>query len=264
MIVQSLEKIGFLSLNTRRLGPCYQCEKTITTYYVPELKRWYCEDCYYSNPQNKEFNYLIGLLSSEDTMATPNLQELMARLDKLEAENTALKAKSTDNVFVGGTDNLTLKHRQVNPRGWAVPTKNQQGQGYLRSGEFPMGFFVSQDGTKIVLHQEIPATPREVQLFKERFLMQQIVVAKRRTDQAGSSTPTTPGATPTSTPTSSTTSASSTPTPATAASGKTFASLSQAEKDALVAEARGLMEAGLFTSLPEALGSVLSSKHISK
>ena len=256
-VIQSLESIGFVSLNTRRLGPCFQCEKTITTYYLPELKRWYCEDCYYSNPQNKEFNYLIGLLSSEDKMATPNLQELMARLDKLEAENTALKAKSTDNVFVGGTDNLTLKHRQVNPRGWAVPTKNQQGQGYLRSGEFPMGFFVSQDGTKIVLHQEIPATPREVQLFKERFLMQQIVVAKRRTDQAGSSSPTTPGATPSSTPT-----ASATSTPA--ATGKTFATLTQAEKDALVVEARGLIEAGLFTSLPEALGSVLSSKHISK
>ena len=189
-------------------------------------------------------------------MATPNLQELMARLERLEAENTALKARGTDNLFVNTIDNLTLKHRQLSPSGWATPTKSQNGQGYLRCANFPMQYFVSQDGTKIVLHTEIPASAREIQLFKDRFLMQQIVVAKRRQQDGqptSTSAPSVPGAstpTPTSTPAST--------------GGKTFASLSTDERNALVAEANSLLSTGLYPTLPEALASVLSAHKISK
>lgn len=254
-MIPRLESIGFFSFNTRRIGPCDQCKETLQTYYIPEAKYWLCESCYYTDEGNKEFiSFLAQELSGINMANQPNIQELMERLDKLEAENVALKAKATDNVFVGGTDNLTLKHRQANPRGWAVPTKRQDGQGFLRSGDFPMGYFISQDGTKIVLHQEIPVTPREIQLFKDRYLSQGIVIAKRRQQD---------GTNASSTPTSPTVSAPPTATPP-ASSTRSFASLSQAEKNAFVTEAQGLLATGLYTTLPEALESVLSGHKISK
>jgi hypothetical protein len=260
MIVQQLEKIGFLSLFTQRIGPCINCEKTILTYYIPEMKYWICEECYYHNNENKELISFIDVVINENTMATPNIQELMARLDRLEQENRSLKAKSTDNVFVGSTDNLTLKNRQLSQRGWAVPTKNQQGQGFLRCGDFPMSYFLSDKGDKVILHTEIAVAPHEAQLFKERFLMQQMVVAKRRqgTDGQAPSAPV-PAPTPsTSTPSTPTVSI---PAPAT---GKSWATLPQSEKDSVVAEANGLVAAGLFPDLASALGSVLHGRNISK
>src|SRR6266567_3213915 len=243
MIVQQLEKIGFLSYFTRRIGPCVNCEKVILTYYIPE---------------NKELiSYLTHVLN-ENTMATPNIQELMARLDKLETENRALKSKSTDNIFIGGTDNLTLKNRALSQRGWGIPTKNQQGQGFLRCGDFPMSYFLKEDGKAVVLHTEIPVAPHEAQLFKERFLMQQLVVAKRRQDGGATQAPSTPASTSAYTPPTSTATATPAPT------GKSWATLPQAEKDAVIAEANGLVSAGLFADLTSALGSVLHGRNISK
>jgi hypothetical protein len=245
-----------MSLFTQRLGPCVACERVIHTYYIPDMKYWICEECYYHNQENKELISFIDVVLNENTMATPNIQELMTRLDRLEQENRSLKAKSTDNVFVGSTDNLTLKNRQLSQRGWAVPTKNQQGQGFLRCGDFPMSYFISDKGDKVVLHTEIAVAPHEAQLFKERFLMQQMVVAKRRNPEA----PATPSA-PTPTPTQTTTPTVSTPAPAT---GKSWATLPQSEKDSVVAEANGLVAAGLFPDLASALGSVLHGRNISK
>jgi hypothetical protein len=254
-LISKLESIGFFSFNTRRIGPCDQCKETLQTYYIPETKFWLCESCYYTDESNREFiSFLSQELSGINMANQPNIQELMVRLDKLEAENVALKAKATDNVFVGGTDNLTLKHRQANPRGWAVPTKRQDGQGFLRSGDFPMGYFINKEGTAIILHQEIPVSAREIQLFKDRYLSQGIVVAKRRIqDGQPTSTPSAPTSTtsvPTATPPASTT--------------RSFASLTQAEKNAYVSEAQGLLATGLYTTLPEALESVLSGHKISK
>ncbi len=259
MIVQQLEKIGFLSYFTRRIGPCVNCEKVILTYYIPEMHYWICEECYYHNEENKELISYLTVLTNENTMATPSIQELMARLDKLEKENQTLKAKSTDNIFVGGTDNLTLKNRQLSQRGWGIPTKNQQGQGFLRCGDFPMSYFLRDDGKAVVLHTEIPVAPHEAQLFKERFLMQQLVVAKRR-QQDGGATPSAP---------SSSTPAYTQPTPtatvsAPAPAGKSWSTLPEAEKSAIINEANGLISAGLFNDLASALGSVLHGRNISK
>ncbi len=258
MIVQQLEKIGFLSYFTRRIGPCVNCEKVILTYYIPEMHYWICEECYYHNPENKELISYLTHIINENTMATPSIQELMARLDKLETENRALKSKSTDNIFIGGTDNLTLKNRALSQRGWGIPTKNQQGQGFLRCGDFPMSYFLKEDGKAVVLHTEIPVAPHEAQLFKERFLMQQLVVAKRRQDGGATQAPSTPVSTSAYTPPTSTATATPAPT------GKSWATLPQAEKDAVIAEANGLVSAGLFADLTSALGSVLHGRNISK
>ncbi len=192
-------------------------------------------------------------------MAQVSYEQILARLNAVEAENRKLKASREDNIFVGTTDNLTLKHRALNPRAWGVPTKNQEGKTFFRCSDFPFTFDIASDRKSVRVYTAIPASPDEISLFEQRFINQQIVVAKRRqskedaeasgaTTQAFSAPP----------------SAAPIPIQATAVSStRSFASFSDSEKQAFIAKAQELMDLKLFSDLKSALESVLQPKNIS-
>ncbi|TLY02429.1 MAG: hypothetical protein E6K87_08090, partial [Thaumarchaeota archaeon] len=104
-LLQKLEALGFQNFFTYRIGPCFQCEETIQTFYNIELRRWYCEKCWYDT----DFITELQLSEFGKTMAQVSYEQILARLNAVEAENRKLKASREDNVFVGTTDNLTLK-----------------------------------------------------------------------------------------------------------------------------------------------------------
>lgn len=253
-MIAELEKIGFVNPYAFRRGPCLQCKEVLQTYYIPETKSWLCESCFYQNPENREFISMLVYIGNENTMTTqPSMQELLAELQALRArvgeqDKTVaqLKASSTDNAFVGASGNLTIKCREVNPRGWGMPTKNQQGQGYLRCGDFPMGYTLQQG--KLVLHQEIALSPLAEQTFRERYINQNIVAALKKPDTQA---PPSPGTSTTSTP------APSVPVPSTAIpvapSGYT--------RTKARAEATGLVGV-LAKDLQEAIKIVEETRHI--
>src|SRR5712692_4002138 len=253
-MITSLEKIGFVNPYAFRVGPCSQCKESLMTYYIPEHKEWFCESCFYRNPENSEFISLISSLSPENTMtAQPTMQELLVELQALRNQvadqnktGAQLKASSTDNAFVGASGNLTIKCREVNPRGWGMPTKNQQGQGYLRCGDFPMGYTL-QSG-KLVLHQEIALSPLAEQTFRERYINQNIVAAIKK---AEGQAPPAPG-----------TSTSTAPTPpAPVPHTATPVAPSGYTKTKARAEATGLIGV-LAKDLPEAIKIVEETRHI--
>jgi len=255
-LLEKLEGLGFLSFFTRRIGPCFQCEETLQTFYNPELKRWYCENCWYDT----DFITELQLSDFGKTMAQVSYEQILARLNAVEAENRKLKASREDNVFVGTTDNLTLKHRALNPRAWGVPTKNQEGKAFFRCSDFPFTFDIAPDRKSVRVYTAIPASPDEVALFEQRFINQQIVVAKRRQskEDAEASGATTqafsapPSATPAAMPVSA------------ASSTRSFSTLSDAEKQAMLVKAQSLMSIpGLFKDLQSALQSVLQPANIS-
>lgn len=264
-MISKLESLGFANFYSRRIGPCSQCLEVVKTYYLPEIKAWLCEHCFESDQSNIEFNNILFHYTSENNMASMNTEQRLQALEQAlaarDAELQALKAKSTDNVYVGGTDNLSIKYRQVGPRNhWGIPSKDQNGATYFTSRAFPLNYFLSQDGTKLVLHQEIPITPHEAELFKQRFLMQQMVQIKRQDRNAPPVQSTTPPSTVPGVSTPTTVTPSTTKPSATV---KRFTDLSADERKALQDEAKGLSDTGLYT-LPEALASVLESHHISK
>jgi hypothetical protein len=266
-LVEKLEQLGFLNFFTMRIGPCFQCdpegEKKLQTFYNPDLKRWYCEDCWYDT----DFISELMLMNSRKSMSTieERLRQMEANYANLQAENAKLKASREDNCFVGGTDNLTLKHRAINPKAWGVPTKAQNGQGYFRCSDFPMNFdvFVDPSGANFIrVFTAIPVDPRQAKLFRERYVDQGIVQAKRRipkeeaaTAQATAQafgTPTQPSA-PVAT-------IAATPQ---ATGPRSFSTLPEAERLALSQEADKLMAVpGLFKDKLSALQSILVPKNI--
>ncbi len=256
-LLEKLEGLGFLSFFTRRIGPCFQCEETLQTFYNPELKRWYCEHCWYDT----DFITELQLSEFGKTMAQVSYEQILARLNAVEAENRKLKASREDNVFVGTTDNLTLKHRALNPRAWGVPTKNQEGKAFFRCSDFPFTFDIAPDRKSVRVYTAIPASPDEIALFEQRFINQQIVVAKRRQSkedaEASGATTQAFSAPPSAAPTAAM--------PVSAASStRSFSTLSDAEKKMYIEKAQSLMSIpGLFKSLQEALQSVLQPANIS-
>jgi hypothetical protein len=160
---------------------------------------------------------------------------------------------------VGTTDNLTLKHRALNPRAWGVPTKNQEGKAFFRCSDFPFTFDIAPDRKSVRVYTAIPASPDEVALFEQRFLNQQIVVAKRRQskDEGTAQAATTQAFTP-STPASMPVQAAS------VSSTRSFSLLNDAEKKMYIEKAQSLMSIpGLFKDLQSALQSVLQPANIS-
>ncbi|TLX90448.1 MAG: hypothetical protein E6G55_01240 [Actinobacteria bacterium] len=255
-LLQKLEALGFQNFFTYRIGPCFQCEETIQTFYNIELRRWYCEKCWYDT----DFITELQLSEFGKTMAQVSYEQILARLNAVEAENRKLKASREDNVFVGTTDNLTLKHRALNPRAWGVPTKNQEGKAFFRCSDFPFTFDIAPDRKSVRVYTAIPASPDEISLFEQRFINQQIVVAKRRQSkedaEASGATTQAFSAPPSATPMPvATTPVSST---------RSFSQLNDAEKKMYIDKAQSLMSIpGLFKSLQEALQSVLQPANIS-
>jgi hypothetical protein len=256
-LVEQLEAIGFLNFFTRRIGPCFQCEEVKQTFYNIEVKRWYCEKCWY----DVDFITELSLYASRrnNMSLSPEMQALVARLEAAESELAKVNASRTANVFVGTTDNLTLKHRSLNPKAWGVPTKSQNGQGYFRCSDFPFNFDIDPNGQGIRVYTLIPADKKQQDLFRERFIMQQLVVAKRRTpkedDNSANATAkafSTPAATVAPTPVASTTSTS-----------RSFAQLQPSEQAMFVKKAQELFSIpGLFKNLQEALQSVLQPANV--
>jgi len=253
-LLEKLEALGFLSFFTRRIGPCFQCQETLQTFYNIDLKRWYCEKFWYDT----DFITELQLSEFGKTMAQVSYEQIIARLNAVEAENKKLKASREDNVFVGTTDNLTLKHRALNPRAWGVPTKNQEGKAFFRCSDFPFTFDIAPDRKTVRVYTAIPASPDEVSLFEQRFLNQQIVVAKRRQskDEGTAEAATTQAFNAPSAP--------AAPPMQTASSTRSFSQLNDAEKKMYIEKAQSLMSIpGLFKSLQEALQSVLQPANIS-
>lgn len=260
-LIERLESIGFLNLFTYRKGPCDFCDEILQTYYLPETKRWLCEDCYYKDSENGDFINHLELLYLGTNMASqmPTPEQMWAELQALKADNKKLRASREDNIFVGTTDNLTLKHRVLNPRAWGVPTKNQQGQGFFRCSDFPFNFDIAPDRKAVRVYTAIPASPEEVALFEQRFMNQQIVVAKRRQgkDESTAQNTTSQAFNP---PQSSTAPASVAPSATPPAGPRSFAQLSSAEQQSYVAKATQVFAIpGLFKDMQSALKSVLPS-----
>jgi hypothetical protein len=252
-----LEAIGFLNFFTRRIGPCFQCEEVKQTFYNIDLKRWFCEACWYDT----DFITELSLYASrrKNMALSPEMQALVARLEAAEAELAKVNASRTANVFVGSTDNLTLKHRTINPKAWGVPTKSQNGQGYFRCSDFPMNFDIDPNGQGIRVYTLIPADKKQQDLFRERFIMQQLVVAKRRTPKEDGSaqdatakafsTPAAAPVVPTAVSTASTT--------------QSFSKLSPADQQMYLKKAQELFSIpGLFKDLQSALQSVLQPANV--
>jgi hypothetical protein len=215
-LLEKLEGLGFLSFFTRRIGPCFQCEQTLQTFYNPELKRWYCENCWYDT------DFITELQLSE-------FGKTMAQVSY--------------------------------PRAWGVPTKNQEGKAFFRCSDFPFTFDIAPDRKSVRVYTAIPASPDEVALFEARFINQGIVVAKRRQSKEDV---TASGATTQAFSATSSTAPIPVQAVATASSTRSFSSLPDAEKQALIMKANQLMSIpGLFKSLQEALQSVLQPANIS-
>src|SRR5206468_2532577 len=109
---------------SRNKSFCNQCSET--TLHEYEYQRY----------EGGAFITELQLSDFGKTMAQVSYEQILARLNAVEAENRKLKASREDNVFVGTTDNLTLKHRALNPRAWGVPTKNQEGKAFFRCSDF--------------------------------------------------------------------------------------------------------------------------------
>ena len=262
MLLDKLQALGFQNLFTYRIGPCFQCEKEVQIFFNIDLQRWYCENCWYDIDFIRELELQFPL--RKNMAQQMSYEELLAKFNALEQKTKTIIATRENNIFIGGTPpgsgNLTLKSRTLSPRGWGVPTKSNTGQGYFRCSDFPFNFAVSPDRKFIRAYSDIPASAEEVALFEQRFINQQMVVAKPRKakeENDGSGGASAFGASP----------APSTPMtpPAPAAStSRSFSTLSQPEQAALIAEADKLMSVpGLFKSKLDALQSVVQPKNIS-
>ncbi len=258
-MISKLESLGFMSLHTRRIGPCFRCDQEKQTYYVPEMKRWLCEPCYYSVDENEILINYATYNGAENTMSQSDMQSLMARLQALESRNAELETKEkarNANVYISRNGNLTLKFRQLAPRSWIIPSK-RDGQAFLRGAEIPCFLNLDPSGTKIVFHAELSVDGSEAQLFRERFVIQQTVTAQRavQTQDGGdgrrnqSSTPIAPTYVP---PT------QQAPIPASAP----IIPSPEYDMDALVVEAQVLVNQGLYKSLSDAIKGVKKARGI--
>lgn len=249
-MIAQLELLGFQNPYAFRVGPCSACLKTITTYYIPEQKRWICEHCFYAKSENTEFISFLTYEILGKPMSGQDYQALLQEMQALRNQVAQLKAKGTANVFVGDSGNLTIKHREINPRGWAIPTKNDRGVTYFRGGDFPMSYSFSQDGTKLILHDEIPIDAQQAQTFREHFIMQNMVISKRKAEAQN----TTPTATPHT--------AYVAPTPTVATPAPTPIAPSGYTKASLISEAQALVDAGAAKTLAEAIPIVETSRKV--
>lgn len=262
-LLNKLQELGFQNLFIYRIGPCFQCEKEVQTFFNIDLRRWYCENCWCDIDFIRELELQFPL--RKNMAQQMSYEELLAKFNALEQKTKTIIATRENNIFIGGTPpgsgNLTLKSRTLSPRGWGVPTKATNGQSYFRCSDFPFNFAISPDRKFIRAYSDIPASAEEVALFEQRFINQQIVVAKPRKAKEeqndgsggasafGNPNPQTTLVTP--------------PAPATSTS-RSFSTLSQPEQAALIAEADKLMTVpGLFKSKLDALQSVLQPKNIS-
>lgn len=261
-LLDKLQDLGFQNLFTYRIGPCFQCEKEVQTFFNIDLRRWYCENCWYDIDFIRELELQFPL--RKNMAQQMSYEELLAKFNALESKTKTIIATRENNVFIGGTPpgsgNLTLKYRQLSPRGWGVPTKGQNGVAYFRCSDFPFTFDISPDRKAVRVYTAIPASAEEIALFEQRFIGQQIVVAKpRKTKEESESANATASAF--GSPSAPTPQAP--PAPA-ASTSRSFSTLSQPEQAALIAEADKLMTVqGLFKSKLDALQSVLQPKNIS-
>jgi hypothetical protein len=253
-LIKRLESISFLNLFTYRTGPCDSCNNTLLTFYLPDIQRWKCEECFYKVEEDADFIRELELRSNGKNMTMPTQTEMWEEIQRLRADNVKMKASREDNVFVGNTDNLTLKHRTVSQRGWGVPTKWSNGQGFFRCSDFPFNFDIDPTGKGVRIYTVIPADARQIQLFKDRFINQQIVVAKRRPQKDDGEAPTAtapPQAPSTSIPTAPTSTPQNT-------GPRSFSSLPETERAGILAKAEQAFSIpGLFKDKMQALKSVL-------
>lgn len=255
-LLSDLEKVGFLNYLTRRLGPCWQCSETLQTYFIPSKRAWICASCFYDPSNdwfiswvNHEFSENIMATVGSVTLTTEQYNQLMARLGMLEG-----KVKQSEaNVYISRNGNLTLKWRKDAPRSWVIPSKRNDGKVFIRGADIPGALVLDPSNTKIILHAELPVDGDEAKLFTDRFANQTVVAPQRAQGTAPAQSA---GGLPT----------SSAPTPQPPAQPVTQAQATVApagyDQDALIKDAQGLVDAGLYKSLIEAVNAVKKSRGI--